>query len=115
MLAWVTLVVSATFPWATLQNHPHWMNIRWQPFDGRTHPLDFVLNALLYIPGGVLIAHLAKGSPLRRGLLTLAVAGTLSLTTETAQLFSHGRVPSLVDVIANLAGALIGARWRRLS
>lgn len=109
LLAWVVAVVLVTFPWFTLQDHPHWMLVRWHPFDGRGQFLEIALNIAFYVPGGLLLAGLASGSRRRRATVAVVVATLLSLATETTQLFSHGRVPSLVDVLANQAGAWLGA------
>ena len=109
LLAWALVVVLATFPWTTLQNHPHWMLVRWHPFDGRGQALEVALNMGFYLPGGALLTSVAGGSRRRRVAVAVAAATILSLATETAQLFSHGRVPSLVDVMANQAGAWLGA------
>ena len=109
LLTWVLAVVLITFPWTSFQNHPHWMLVRWHPFDGRAQPLDLVLNIAFYIPGGALLTALASGSGRRRVAVALAATTMLSLLTEATQLFSHGRVPSLVDVMANQMGAWLGS------
>jgi len=109
LLTWVLAVVLITFPWTTLQNHPHWMLVRWHPFDGRAQPLELALNVAFYIPGGALLTALASGSGRRRVAFAVAATTLLSLLTETAQLFSHGRVPSMVDVMANQMGAWLGS------
>ena len=114
LLAWGLAVVLITFPWLTLQNHPHWMLVRY-PFDGRDQPLEIALNFALYLPGGWLLAELTGGSRRKQLGLAVGLATTFSLATEAAQLFSHGRVPSLVDVLANHAGAWVGAMAARRS
>jgi glycopeptide antibiotics resistance protein len=85
-------------------------------------PWHFALNLLLYLPLGVLLHHdacsrnrlqleTADGKavdsfPL---LLTVAVAALLlSATIECAQVFLPSRDSSSIDVLANVAGAVVG-------
>ena len=71
--------------------------------------LDLVANILGYLPVGLV---LGGGGWLRAVLL----AGVLSTVAETSQLVMMHRDPSLTDLVANLAGAALGAlacvRWR---
>ncbi len=69
---------------------------------------DFLLNVLLFIPLGFLMA-----SRLRRGLtwtsiLVVVLAMCLSFTIEAIQVFLPSRFASLADVVANGLGALLG-------
>jgi hypothetical protein len=74
---------------------------------------DAILNLLLFLPIGFLLALRHGASPVRTwaGLTALAVA------IEVAQLFLPGRFATLSDVLMNSAGAAAGiglARlWRR--
>jgi len=74
---------------------------------------DAILNLLLFLPIGFLLALRHGASPIRTwaGLTALAVA------IEVAQLFLPGRFATLSDVLMNSAGAAAGiglARlWRR--
>ncbi len=71
--------------------------------------VDFVVNILGCIPLGMALAN----RPFPRAL---ALAAVVSVSAEVAQLFSVGRTPSVVDVVANLIGAglglLLARRWR---
>lgn len=68
---------------------------------------DVVYNLLLYLPLG---AALAK----RKLVRALMMAGALSLVAESLQLFYPDRVPSVIDVGANVVGATIGILITRL-
>lgn len=72
---------------------------------------DLAVNFLGYLPYGllcVLVAH-----PRLKGaaavLLAIVTGSALSLLLETAQNFLPARIPSNVDVLANVAGAALGA------
>jgi len=69
--------------------------------------LEFAANTALFVPFGLLLALV-----LRRGRWWVAVLGGFgfSLLAEIAQgLLLQGRSGTLVDVVANTAGAVIGA------
>jgi hypothetical protein len=74
-------------------------------------PMHFAFNLLLYVPLGVLLHHEARRRDVRTPVVML-LAGTaglaISLTVECAQAFLPSRDSSLIDVLANTAGALIG-------
>jgi hypothetical protein len=70
---------------------------------------DIVANIVGYLPVGIVLGEL--------GLLrTLCIASLLSTFAETSQLVMMHRDPSFADIVANLAGAALGAlasmRWR---
>jgi VanZ family protein len=72
---------------------------------------DLGANFFGYLPYGLLCV-LALRPPLRAraaALLALASAAVLSLLLETAQSFLPARIPSNLDVLANVAGAACGA------
>jgi VanZ family protein len=82
---------------------------------------DVVSNVLLFVPLGFLVAAGGAATPAgarqRRTLVTAgALAAGLAIAIETGQLFAPGRTASLLDVAANVSGALVGA-WiaRRLA
>ena len=66
---------------------------------------DFLSNVLLYAPLGFFAARMWKGSIAGATLLGTA----LSFVIEALQQCDSGRVPSLADVAANTAGALLGS------
>lgn len=71
---------------------------------------DLVVNALIYIPIGVLIRlAMARRSLAAAAIAATVLGGLLSLTVETAQAHLPQRVPALSDLLLNTAGALAGA------
>jgi VanZ family protein len=79
-------------------------------------PVDVLINILAYVPVGALLLlsvrrHLAPVAALSASVLG---AGALSLGLECVQHFLPSRVPSNIDVLANLVGAMLGvaAAWR---
>lgn len=88
---------------------------------------DIVLNAIVYIPLGGMLAAMRTRAPRQTGrsgsalnvLTRVALAGfALSVIMESLQTMLPVRVSSPVDLIANTAGTLIGAmvlvtRWGR--
>jgi glycopeptide antibiotics resistance protein len=105
LAAAVALIALVLVPWADVQNHSHWANVRWVPFV--TPPVrarDILGNLLLFAPLGVVLA--------RSGLRIVwigAVCAGLSVAGEWTQLYSHSRFPSAQDVVCNLAGGLLAA------
>jgi hypothetical protein len=72
-------------------------------------PGDFAANALGYIPLGIVFG--------RAGLLrAVMVAALISLFAETSQIVMTHRDPSVIDLAANVLGAIFGAavaaRWK---
>lgn len=74
-------------------------------------PLDFFFNILAYVPMGFVLAAALPQSwrALRLVLVSVLLAGLLSLSLETTQNFLPTRVASNLDLGANVAGALLGA------
>ncbi|PZE74755.1 hypothetical protein DEI82_10045 [Curtobacterium sp. MCBD17_019] len=78
-------------------------------------PSGMVLNIVLFVPIGVLLPFLVRGSVIRLG----TIAFLLSVTIEVVQLVgdmtvSTGRVADIDDVIGNTIGALVGIAVVRL-
>lgn len=68
--------------------------------------IEFSANIVFFVPVGFLLGLLF---PFRFSWLAVIGGGLLSASVETAQaLFLPGRVPSIDDVIANTAGAMVG-------
>lgn len=104
VLLWASLIVAIVVPWYDWQDHPHWMNVVWRPFvDPPMRMLDVVLNIALYVPLG--FAGIRRTG---RTWLVVVLATGLSLLTELTQVYSHSRIPSLTDVVSNVAGAATG-------
>jgi glycopeptide antibiotics resistance protein len=82
---------------------------------------DRVSNVLLYVPLGfcLLLCFDGRMRRMASSLLAVAMAASLSLGIEIAQVFISSRVPSLWDVTLNTCGAAVGVAcgiiWRLLS
>lgn len=108
LIASGVVVLAAGFPWHDMVWHSHWSRVAWIPFVSRPIPfetLDVAGNLLLCVPVGIM-AGLAFG---RAAIVAGAIALSLSLVVETAQLYSHSRFPSATDVVCNIAGAIVAA------
>jgi glycopeptide antibiotics resistance protein len=73
---------------------------------------DAVSNVLLFVPLGALLSFrvAGRGTGLGMTLVVAALGGlALSILVECGQLFLPSRVPSLVDLTTNTAGATLGA------
>lgn len=78
----------------------------------RVSRTDVASNVLLFVPWGLAFAGRRAGPGRRFGATVLgAAAGGLALSgaVEGLQLFTPDRVPSLLDLAANTAGAALGA------
>ncbi len=109
---WTGVILLLVLPWTSFQSHSHWSRVAWIPF--MSQPLkirDVVANVLLYVPWGYFLMLMPR-APRRIWLVAMFAAG-LSLSTEAAQLYSHGRFPSMTDVVSNICGAVTGARLVR--
>jgi hypothetical protein len=62
---------------------------------------DILANVLGYVPVGVVLAN--------RGLWrAVGIASSVSLFAEATQLFAVGRSPSILDLVTNVGGTLVG-------
>lgn len=101
---------------------PNFVRWRWEvfllePIQGqipRPSLPDLASNILLFVPFGMLCtwARMAKGTPeraLSQPSLTAIFGLLFGLAIESGQTMSPWRSPSLLDILCNGAGALIGA------
>jgi VanZ family protein len=74
-------------------------------------PIHFALNLALFVPLGALLNHEGRRISKVKSLviLTGAICLVISLGIEYLQRYLPSRDSSLIDVIANAAGAMIGA------
>jgi VanZ family protein len=80
------------------------------PQVGARDAIDALRNLALFAGWGVVwMATAAAGRTTRQLLLALASGAAISVTVETAQLFSAVRNASLLDVATNTIGTAIGA------
>jgi glycopeptide antibiotics resistance protein len=104
LVGWLVL----TIPWTSFSVQPHWPHVTVIPFQHGPR-LDDLRNLLFYVPVGAFAAGWRW--PVGR---TVVVAALLSGTTEFAQIFSTTRYPSTQDLVANVAGAVVGfVLWQR--
>ena len=106
---WTALILVVVLPWAGFQDHAHWQRVAWVPFVSPPVKVrDVLANVLLYAPWGYLyIRHMPQA--LRQPWLVLVSAAMLSIVSEAAQIYSHGRFPSATDATCNVIGACVGA------
>ena len=110
---WTALILLLVLPWASFQNHTHWQRVAWIPFVSPPVKVrDVVVNVLLYVPWGYFCLRYITGAR-RRSWIVVVLAAMLSLSSEAAQLYSHGRFPSATDAVCNVLGAFVGARYAR--
>lgn len=106
LLVWLVSVLVLTLaPFAPLRAEPKafgWAD----PFASRLGLFDVVANLLLFAPLGI---YGVQAGLRRRVVLGLACA--LSLSIETLQMWTPLRHPHGLDVLANVAGAGLGARF----
>src|SRR6266571_563416 len=80
-------------------------------WSGHLSRADVVTNVLAYMPLGLLLARWWRGGGAMLGAIAIAtlIAALLSFSMEFLQQFLPARIASLSDLIANTAGAVIGA------
>jgi glycopeptide antibiotics resistance protein len=105
---WCGVILAGVIPWFGWVGHPHWSRILWVPQIPPVPLRDAVVNVLLYVPFGYFFVAPA-GAAMRRPLWGIACAVAFSVVTEATQIYSHGRFPSMGDVMTNTLGACIGA------
>ena len=105
----VAVVALATFPFGDFQNHPHWERVRLMPhaFHPLNHVVDVVGNLLLGAPAGMVVALSYRASPMAAAVAVAPV----SLLGEWTQVYSHSRYPTGSDVVLNVLGAVLAARF----
>jgi VanZ family protein len=102
--------VCALGPFGETQHDPQHAQRPFQYGPYQRDPVDFFLNMLLFVPLGVLLQHEGRrrGVRMRSTLLvTFAASAITSGSIEYLQVFLP-RDSSLFDVLANIAGALVG-------
>ncbi len=83
----------------------------------QSNPTHLLLNMLLFVPLGALVHHYRRHSLKLLPIITLvgSVALVISLTIEFVQRFLPARESSLIDLVANILGALagvyVGSAW----
>jgi glycopeptide antibiotics resistance protein len=108
LLLWVLVILVCVVPWLSFQDHPHWTRVNWVAFSQPFRRRDILLNIALYVPIGLFWTRGAS-SRLRDVLTCSIAAAILSVATETTQIYSHSRFPSMTDLVTNTLGATLGA------
>lgn len=117
-LTWLVLAYGALVVYGSLFPLTDWqapagarLGFLLPPYAGRLILTDLLLNLLVYMPLGLLLA-LRLRPVLGFGLALLAatlLGGLLSLAMEALQMSLPGRVSSILDLATNAAGTLLGA------
>ena len=114
-LSWIIIIVlGTTLPWHTIDPHLQWWRIDWAPFhSGTLRPrvlFDVAVNVVLYLPFGYLCRQwVGQKGGWMAFVCVIGMAAGLSCCTEFVQIFNSVRFPAMVDVVMNVAGALLGA------
>jgi glycopeptide antibiotics resistance protein len=108
----VGIVLIGVLPLRNFVGHSHWEYIVWIPsfeqLTSRRNLFDMAANTTLYIPLGFSIARSLSGTVARRLGLTLGLAACLSMSIEFYQVYCHNRHPSILDIMTNTLGSVIG-------
>ena len=82
---------------------------------------SMLMNVFLFVPLGMSLVFVVKGSIFKRILLTMLVGFLLSASVETVQFFLSLGMAETDDVICNTVGTLVGSTayslsllWRRI-
>ena len=103
LVAWYIVIAAVVLPRPFVW-HPHWYKVAWIPFvSPPANVTDSILNVILFLPAGILSAVCRL--PIRWSLL---IGASVALLGETAQIFSHDRIPSFTDVTCNVIGVAAG-------
>jgi glycopeptide antibiotics resistance protein len=123
LILWIVFILMVgVLPLSNFVGHSHWEYIKWAPTaeDIRSPKYlidifsDIVGNTALFFPLGYFLSRLlTSSSPSRQLLLAAGIGGTLSLGIEFYQVYCHNRFPSIIDVITNVTGSLMGVHFTR--
>ena len=121
LLLWIVLILMVgVLPLSNFVGHSHWEYIKWVPTAKDLHSpkylidifFDILGNTALFFPLGYFLSRtLISSSPSRQLLLAAGIGGILSLGIEFYQVYCHNRFPSIIDVITNVCGTLIGVHF----
>ena len=103
-----------SLPWSKFDGSAHWENVLWIPFSRYVFSASTLfetgINVLAFVPIGYLMVRSLPPGTARPLLLALLLGLCCSISAEFYQLFCRARVPSTTDVLANVAGTVLGAR-----
>lgn len=101
----VILFATTGGPWSRFVGHSHWPLVEWVPFSRGIFPFDIVANVAMFFPFGLVLAW---GRSRRAMLLTTVAGALLSMSIELFQVYTHGRLPTMTDVLTNTCGTALG-------
>lgn len=112
-LFWATVILlTGILPLSNFVGQPEWTNIHWfittNDVLHRRFFLDILLNIAVYIPFGFFYARYALTNGCRKPSRAILFALLLSGSIEFYQVFCEHRFPSMLDLLNNTAGAIIG-------
>jgi len=114
LIVYASLYPFTGWRWPPGMELPQLLALPWSRYHDR---FDIAANLLGYLPLGALL----YGAAVRNGMrewrsvsLALCIAGALSFGLEVVQNFLAARVPSVIDWLLNIAGALIGVFFASL-
>lgn len=112
LLAYLALLAYGSwYPFVVAPPQLPWLDFLHAPLPAHVDKGDVLQNVLVYMPFGLLFVqwHSARRPGFAAALLLAALAGTLfSLGVEVAQQYMPSRVASLLDVLMNCAGTVLG-------
>jgi glycopeptide antibiotics resistance protein len=118
LIASVVVILMATLmPWSNFVGHAHWTQVQWVPVAAsRWQWFDIIGNILLFVPFGFFAGCCFPEVERAKKIIAISiVVAVISTSVETIQVYSHSRFPSTMDIVSNLAGALVGCfvalRW----
>lgn len=110
-LATAAILAVTLLPVGGYAAHAHWGRVQWVPFgESSVPPFGALANVMLFAPFGWALARMTTA---RAWPLAILVSAALSSSVELAQVFAHGRYPTVTDVALNVLGAAIGAAIAR--
>lgn len=92
-------------PWGGMVSHAHWRLVRWSPLNESPSAAPDILFNVAYF---AMYAALWQRDQLGTRAYAVLTGFALSAAIETLQLFSHTRIPSVMDVASNTAGVALG-------
>lgn len=109
----VLIAYASLYPLTGWQSprQPLWLFLQW-PWVGAGSRADLFSNILAYIPLGLLLMQLFKSHDrfTLPAIICVTILGSLlSFSMESLQQFLPTRTPSIVDLITNTLGTLLGA------
>jgi glycopeptide antibiotics resistance protein len=116
-LAWTAIILMfGILPLSDYVGHSHWEYIKWVPTLDDLRSLRYLLdigsdivgNTLLFVPFGYLLVFSTGEQTKKHFLLIGGAAAVLSCSIEFFQVYCHSRFPSVLDVVTNVTGSLIG-------